>query len=384
MEYYTRLWNRLVWFIHSCPMRIFKWTPDFHPSKESPLTPIWVHFHGLPLYLFEGEGLLSVANSIDSSIVDGFWQTIEYDDVPPYCSKCLHMGHRLEDCKRDLEKEQGKGQKAPYVNHRVPYRRVVNSAKTEVQKGIVINEKNLNIMPHVSASNVSSSSGMKEGADVHNVPTKTPYVKRGHVVENWIKKLDTKNNSHVIPEKEGVSTTNSFVGLDDAIDKENGLDGVERGPEVVTNSHPMGGLDSKVKGAHIDQGLRMEADESLVEENNMPIDAKKEADNLKGPTLEGLMVVPKDFQEPMGAVYIEFTSQSAPSSAKSMARAEELNGSRAGAEQSGQILEASYSSMSPQRYQTSPICFTKEVVAREAFLALVSIEKVGESFSHVE
>ncbi|GAA0174551.1 hypothetical protein LIER_27922 [Lithospermum erythrorhizon] len=64
MEDYTRLWVRLIWFVHTCPMRIFKWTPDFRPSKESPLTPIWVHFHGLPLYLFEVEGLFSVANSI--------------------------------------------------------------------------------------------------------------------------------------------------------------------------------------------------------------------------------------------------------------------------------------------------------------------------------
>ncbi|GAA0172184.1 hypothetical protein LIER_41293 [Lithospermum erythrorhizon] len=154
-------------------MRIFKWTPDFYPSKESPLTPIWAHFHGLPFYLFKGEGLLFVANSIgkplridfhnvnqvklgtasvcveldvskplmketwisfvddeDPNIVlNGFWQTVEYDDAPHYCSKCFHMGHRLEDCKRDLDKEQDKGQKALYVNCRRPYIRVVNPSK---------------------------------------------------------------------------------------------------------------------------------------------------------------------------------------------------------------------------------------------------------------
>ncbi|GAA0162883.1 hypothetical protein LIER_18883 [Lithospermum erythrorhizon] len=159
MEDYTRLWGRLIWYVQSCPMRIFKWTPEFHPSKESPLTPIWVHFHGLPLYLFEGEGLLSVANSIgrplgidshnvnrvklgtasvcveldvskplmnetwvsfvddeDHSIVDGFWQKVEYDGVSPYCSKCFHLGHKNDDCKLDLEKEQGL--KPPYVQRR--------------------------------------------------------------------------------------------------------------------------------------------------------------------------------------------------------------------------------------------------------------------------
>ncbi|GAA0155290.1 hypothetical protein LIER_13051 [Lithospermum erythrorhizon] len=127
MEDYTRLWVRLIWYVQSCPMRIFKWTPDFNPSKKSPLTPIWVHFHGLLLYLFEGEALLSVANSIGTPlridshnvnrvklgtasvcveldvskplmnetwisfvddedptiVVDGFWQKVVYDEVPP-------------------------------------------------------------------------------------------------------------------------------------------------------------------------------------------------------------------------------------------------------------------------------------------------------------
>ncbi|GAA0154290.1 hypothetical protein LIER_12317 [Lithospermum erythrorhizon] len=152
MEDYTQLWVRLVWFIKSCPMRIFKWTPDFNPSKESPLTPVWVHFHGFPLYLFEGEGLLSVANTIgkplrvdfhnvnrvklgsasvcieldvsktlmhetwisfvddeNPDIVEGFWQKVDYDSVPSYCSKCLHMGHKVDDCKGDMQKEQRRG-----------------------------------------------------------------------------------------------------------------------------------------------------------------------------------------------------------------------------------------------------------------------------------
>ncbi|GAA0182773.1 hypothetical protein LIER_30423 [Lithospermum erythrorhizon] len=298
MEDYTRLWLRLVWFVHSCPMRIFKWTPDFHPSKESPLTPIWVHFHGLPLYLFEGED-----DENPNIVVDGFWQTVEYEDVPPYCSKCLHMGHRLEHCKRDLEKEQGKGQKAPYVNRRRPYRRVVNPAKSEIQKGIVIDEKKKTIVPQVSSHNVASSSGTKEGAEIRTILTQTPYIRCGHVVEKWIKKLYTKNNSQVIPEKEGVSTTNSFAALENAIDEEYGLDGMERGAEFKIA--PMNaGLESGVEGVSIplDQGQRKEANASLAEDNNISIDTKRLEDNVKVSSHEGLMIVPKVFQEPMGPV----------------------------------------------------------------------------------
>ncbi|GAA0174381.1 hypothetical protein LIER_29509 [Lithospermum erythrorhizon] len=63
------------------------------------------------------------------NIVDGFWQSVEYDDVPHYCSKCFYMGHKVEDCKRDFEKEKGQGPKAPIVQHRRPYHRVVNPMK---------------------------------------------------------------------------------------------------------------------------------------------------------------------------------------------------------------------------------------------------------------
>ncbi|GAA0156709.1 hypothetical protein LIER_14136 [Lithospermum erythrorhizon] len=64
MEDYTRLWLRLTWYIKGFAMRLFKWTPEFTPQKESPLCPVWIHLPGLPLYLFEEEPLLSVANSI--------------------------------------------------------------------------------------------------------------------------------------------------------------------------------------------------------------------------------------------------------------------------------------------------------------------------------
>ncbi|GAA0174300.1 hypothetical protein LIER_27721 [Lithospermum erythrorhizon] len=167
MEDYTRLWVRLIWFVHSCPMRIFKWTPDFHPNKESPLTPIWVHFHGLLLYLFEGDSLLSVANStgkplrIDSHNVNRVKLGTASACVELDVSKPLMKETWLDDCKRDLDKEQGKGPKPTYINRRRSYRRVVNPAKSDNQKAIVTDEKNKNSEPHVSPSNVASSSGTK-------------------------------------------------------------------------------------------------------------------------------------------------------------------------------------------------------------------------------
>ncbi|GAA0172185.1 hypothetical protein LIER_41294 [Lithospermum erythrorhizon] len=81
----------------------------------------------------------------------------------------------------------------------------------------------------------------------------------------------------------------------------------------------------------------------------------------------------------MGAICIEFASQSAPFSPKSMARAEE--GSREGKEKSGLNLEECHVSLesmdiiSPESYRTTRICLSKEAVDREKFPALGIIEK---------
>ncbi|KAL2244365.1 UNVERIFIED_CONTAM: hypothetical protein Sindi_0554500 [Sesamum indicum] len=80
---YTRLWLRRIWYIQGYPMRVFKWTPTFTPSKESSIVPVWVSFPELPAHLFRKEVLFT---------------RIEYEDIPHYCSLCKHVGHRDSDC----------------------------------------------------------------------------------------------------------------------------------------------------------------------------------------------------------------------------------------------------------------------------------------------
>ncbi|GAA0162930.1 hypothetical protein LIER_18920 [Lithospermum erythrorhizon] len=144
----------------------------------------WVVFHpeaGLPIYVYEEEGLLSVANSIGKLLTidslntnrvklgvasvcveldvskplvdqvwvsfedddhqennEGFWQRVEYDETPKYCSKCFHMGHSLEECKHDFEKERLRAVKGkmeivakPRYVRRCHYRRVYNIKAAE-------------------------------------------------------------------------------------------------------------------------------------------------------------------------------------------------------------------------------------------------------------
>ncbi|GAA0142557.1 hypothetical protein LIER_35591 [Lithospermum erythrorhizon] len=193
MEDFTRLWMRITWYVKGFPMRMFKWTPEFSPEKESPLTSVWIHFEGLPLYLFEEEPLLSIANSIGtplridhnninrvklgqasvcvaldvsqpirkkvwigfededkSAMVTGFWQAVHYDPHPNYCTDCCHLGHNMAECKWKNEQvgeestaaaedcqgsKQGQGTKEPQKQHSVnnkQFRRV--SMPKEVKK----------------------------------------------------------------------------------------------------------------------------------------------------------------------------------------------------------------------------------------------------------
>ncbi|KAL2236244.1 UNVERIFIED_CONTAM: hypothetical protein Sindi_0816100 [Sesamum indicum] len=65
---YTRLWLRRIWYIQGYPMRIFKWTPTFTPSKESSIVPVWVSFPELPTHLFRKEVLFTVASMIGNPL----------------------------------------------------------------------------------------------------------------------------------------------------------------------------------------------------------------------------------------------------------------------------------------------------------------------------
>ncbi|KAG9157800.1 hypothetical protein Leryth_022810 [Lithospermum erythrorhizon] len=129
-------------------MRILKWEPNFSPTRESPVAPVWVRFEGIPLYMFEEKTLLSISNSIGKPIrvnplnvnrrvlnsakvcveldvskplihsiwvcfeddeshdvLEGFWVQVYYDVLPSYCASCSHLGHSLEVCKLNAKVE---------------------------------------------------------------------------------------------------------------------------------------------------------------------------------------------------------------------------------------------------------------------------------------
>ncbi|XP_027156068.1 uncharacterized protein LOC113766259 [Coffea eugenioides] len=127
-----------MWQLGKYPMRVFRWTRDFHVKKESALAPVWASLPALPIHYFDKHSLFSILAPVrkplflDSATaagtrpsvarvcveVDllkpicsrvwvavegelGFWQNIVLDDTPKYCSACWRLGHLVEECKKD-------------------------------------------------------------------------------------------------------------------------------------------------------------------------------------------------------------------------------------------------------------------------------------------
>ncbi|VFQ84581.1 unnamed protein product [Cuscuta campestris] len=114
--------------------KVFRWTNDFDPTVDSPLTPVWIGFAGLPIHLFEPNALFSIGNLIGTPLkMDNatlmlsrpsvahlcieldltkelpravwihlgslsFLQPVNYEDLPDFCKRCKTFGHTT--CKK--------------------------------------------------------------------------------------------------------------------------------------------------------------------------------------------------------------------------------------------------------------------------------------------
>ncbi|XP_027181954.1 uncharacterized protein LOC113780345 [Coffea eugenioides] len=139
-DYYC-LWARGIWYVKEVPMRIFKWSIDFHVDRETSVVPVWFVLPKLPIHLFHKECLFPIvaclgrplcvdAATARSSrpnvarvycevdlmkklpsriwIVVGdrisFWQLLIPENLPKYCGCCFHQGHNDAECKvKNLE-----------------------------------------------------------------------------------------------------------------------------------------------------------------------------------------------------------------------------------------------------------------------------------------
>ncbi|KAK4380875.1 hypothetical protein Sango_3022900 [Sesamum angolense] len=130
----SRIWLRGEWTFDSFHMRVFKWTPDFDPQIESPIALVWICLPALPVHLFVKNALFTLGTKIGKPLrmdeptadllrpdlarvcveidvtsskvqavhlhIEGetYRQQVIYENCPPYCTSCKHLGHEITSC----------------------------------------------------------------------------------------------------------------------------------------------------------------------------------------------------------------------------------------------------------------------------------------------
>ncbi|XP_026400463.1 uncharacterized protein LOC113296370 [Papaver somniferum] len=132
-----KLLNAETWFFRHQKLTLIEWFPGFDAEKQrSSHASVWVSFPGLPLEFWTEKTLLSLAKSLGTPIVVDrrtlaheyghfasvlvdinfaeaatdaihitvggldFWQSVEIQKVPKYCSKCKLIGHTDHECRK--------------------------------------------------------------------------------------------------------------------------------------------------------------------------------------------------------------------------------------------------------------------------------------------
>ncbi|KAI0501240.1 hypothetical protein KFK09_016183 [Dendrobium nobile] len=131
---YSRIFSRRAYYIQGCQMRLLKWTPDFDVREESPIAPVWLAFPNLRHHFFNQQILFGLASifgrplqmdqatasisrpsvarvlvELDvskkypneiwlGSEVKGYFQKVEIENLPIFCSFCKMHGHAASEC----------------------------------------------------------------------------------------------------------------------------------------------------------------------------------------------------------------------------------------------------------------------------------------------
>ncbi|XP_026433631.1 uncharacterized protein LOC113331060 [Papaver somniferum] len=132
-----KLLNAEAWFLRHQKLTLIEWFPGFDAEKKiSSHASVWVSFPGLPLEFWTEKTLLSLDKSLGTPIVVDrrtlaheyghfasvlvdinfaeaatdaihitvggldFWQSVEIQKVPKYCSKCKLIGHTDHECRK--------------------------------------------------------------------------------------------------------------------------------------------------------------------------------------------------------------------------------------------------------------------------------------------
>ncbi|KAI0493542.1 hypothetical protein KFK09_023660 [Dendrobium nobile] len=216
---YSRIFARRSYFIFNCQMRILKWTPFFDIKEESPIVPMWISFPNLRLHFFNHQvlhalGLIfgrplqtdqatashtrpfvsRILVEIDisknhpkeiwvGSKTLGYFQKVEFDNVPDFCFHCKMHGHAQKDCfvlhpelKKSKVMPNGKLESADSQKIYVPVNNVSNDHQENTEKMVepqpiihnldtIVSEPNNNILTY----DINASVGA-DNTEIHTSP----------------------------------------------------------------------------------------------------------------------------------------------------------------------------------------------------------------------
>ncbi|KAL0924030.1 hypothetical protein M5K25_004832 [Dendrobium thyrsiflorum] len=199
---YSWIFSRRSYYIQGCQMCLLKWTLDFDVRAESPIALVWISFPNLRLHFFNSQVLFgmesifgrplqtdqaiasisrpSVARKHPSEIwlgseLNGYFQKIEFENLPNFCSHCKMHGHCVDDCYRlhpNLRKGNEKSTPvlpaAPLDVQANPLGSELGMLLPETCQGSIPNSDKLNNScnpPLVSPNSVFDDSRLFKGSD---------------------------------------------------------------------------------------------------------------------------------------------------------------------------------------------------------------------------
>ncbi|KAI0507675.1 hypothetical protein KFK09_013802 [Dendrobium nobile] len=151
---YSRIFSRRSYYIQGCQMRLLKWSPDFDVREESPIALVWIAFLNLLLHFFNSHILFGLASVFGRPLqtdqataslsrpsvarvlvkldvtkkhpheiwlgyeMNGYFQKVEIENLPIFCSHCKMHGHAINECFR-LHPNLRKEKSLPKVNENV-------------------------------------------------------------------------------------------------------------------------------------------------------------------------------------------------------------------------------------------------------------------------
>ncbi|GER49517.1 zinc ion binding [Striga asiatica] len=196
---FSKLWIKREITIQACPMRLFKWSPNFDFKIEPTIVPIWLKISTLPIHLFDirslqtigalfGEFLKADDATLSKSRLNfaricvginlesppppkirvkiGETQVVlqvEYEKMPKYCHHCYHIGHDEAVCyikdKSLRPAKLGKGKnKIPHlVINKLPSTSTSLNPDTPLIPPPTLASSSLNPTPPISSLQPSSS-----------------------------------------------------------------------------------------------------------------------------------------------------------------------------------------------------------------------------------